>query len=82
MSNKKRITVRDIIRLFPYQTSVEISTGKIILITVEMDEKRNAGKYLSDEILNSEVNTIYLNDFEEDTITIQIAEKDNEENNK
>ena len=79
MSDKKRITVRDVIGLFPYQTRVEISTIKTILIAVEMDEKRNAGKYLSDEILNTKVDNIYLDDFKEDTITIQIAEKDNEE---
>lgn len=79
MSNKKCITVRGIIGLFPYQTRVEISTIKTILIAVEMDERCNAGKYLSDEILNSKVNAIYLDEFKEDTITIQIAEKDNEE---
>ena len=28
-----------------------------------MDEKRNAGKYLSDEILNSKLDAIYLDEF-------------------
>lgn len=79
MSNKKHITVGDVIGLFYHGTCVEISTIKTILIAVEMDEKRNAGKYLSDEILNSKVDAIYLDEFKEDTITIQIAEKDNEE---
>ncbi len=79
MSDKKCMTVRNVIGLFPRQPNVEIATSKAILMTVEMDEKRNAGKYLSDEILNSKVDAIYLDEFKECTITIQIAEKDNEE---
>ena len=79
MSDKKCMTVRNVIGLFPHQPNVEIATSKAILMTVEMDDKRNAGKYLSDEILNTKVDAICLDEFKEDTITIQIAEKDNEE---
>ena len=34
MSDKKCMTVGDVIGLFPHLTRVEISTGKTILITV------------------------------------------------
>ena len=79
MSNKKRITVGDVIGLFYHGTCVEISTSKATLMTININEKYVAGDYLSDEILNSKVDAIYLDEFKECTITIQIAEKDNEE---
>ena len=52
------MTVRNVIGLFPRQPNVEIATSKAILMTVEMDDKRNAGKYLYDEILNTKVDAI------------------------
>lgn len=80
MSNKKRITVGDVIGLFSYPTRIDITLNNTTtLITIEMNKKRNAEKYLSDEILNTKVDAISLDEFKEDTITIQITEKDNEE---
>ena len=79
MSNKKRITVGDVIGLFYHGTCVEISTSKATLMAININEKYVAGDYLSDELLNSEIDSMFVNNFEEDFITIQIAEKDNEE---
>ena len=79
MSNKKRITVGDVIGLFYHGTCVEISTSKATLTTININEKYVAGDYLSDELLNSEIDSMFINNFEEDFITIRIAEEDNEE---
>ena len=79
MSNKKRITVGDVIGLFYHGTCVEISTSKATLTTININEKYVAGDYLSDELLNSEIESMFINNFEEDFITIRIAEEDNEE---
>lgn len=77
MSNKKRITVGDVIGLFYHGTCVEISTSKATLIGIKINEKYVAGDYLSDELLNSEIDYMFVNNFEEDFITIRIAEEDN-----
>lgn len=74
MSNKKTATVGDIIGLFHYKTRVEISTDRATLIAIEIDEDHNAGNYLSDKILNSEIESIYSD--EEEFITIQIKDGD------
>ena len=72
MSDKKCMTVGDVIGLFPHLTRVEISTGKTILITLVMDEKHNSEKYLSNDVLNSEIEIIYAE--EEDYIIIRVKD--------
>lgn len=73
MSNKNCITVGDVIGLFPYQTRVDIMmSDATTLITVEMDEERNAGRYLSNDILNTEIEIVYAE--EEEYIIIQIKD--------
>lgn len=79
MSDKKLITVGDVIGLFYHGTCVEISTSKTTLMTIKINEKHIAGNYLSDELLNSEIDFMFVDDFKEDAITIQITEKDKEE---
>lgn len=74
MSNKKRITVGDVIGLFYHGTCVEISTSKATLMTININEKYVAGDYLSDELLNSEIDSMFINNFEEDFIAIQIKD--------
>lgn len=74
MSNKKCTTVGDVIGLFYHGTCVEISTSKVTLMTIKINEKYIAGDYLSDEILNSEIDFIFVDDFKEDAITIQIKD--------
>lgn len=73
MSNKKCMTVGDVIGLFSHPTRVDIMiSDATTLITVEMDKERNAGRYLSNDILNAEIEIIYAE--EEDYIIIQIKD--------
>lgn len=71
MSDKKCMTVGDVIGLFSYPTRIDIALNNTTtLITMEMNKARNSEKYLSNDLLNSEIEIIYV--VEEDYITIQI----------